>query len=178
MCLGYDTGEQPMIQCEHCSNWCVPLHLNIHTPEPELTSHPLLPLAVFLPLLLSLSTRAGSTSRASASTTTLRPRSRPTRATCASRWAWVRLAVRPSLSFFSCCGSGQGGFCGDSSTIAMACDVGAGCIGGLAVGLVSAAERPSRRRTSLRRLKVCACPSRSRLRLCARPASCQGSTTS
>ncbi|GAA5865654.1 hypothetical protein JCM1840_003205 [Sporobolomyces johnsonii] len=21
VCLGYDTGEQPMIQCEHCSNW-------------------------------------------------------------------------------------------------------------------------------------------------------------
>ncbi|KAL7343174.1 hypothetical protein BJY59DRAFT_345629 [Rhodotorula toruloides] len=25
VCLGYDTGEQPMIQCEHCSNWCVRL---------------------------------------------------------------------------------------------------------------------------------------------------------
>lgn len=25
VCLGYDTGEQPMIQCEHCSNWCVSL---------------------------------------------------------------------------------------------------------------------------------------------------------
>lgn len=25
VCLGYDTGEQSMIQCEHCSNWCVSL---------------------------------------------------------------------------------------------------------------------------------------------------------
>lgn len=23
VCLGYDTGEQPMIQCEHCTNWSV-----------------------------------------------------------------------------------------------------------------------------------------------------------
>ncbi|GAA5897187.1 hypothetical protein JCM8208_003750 [Rhodotorula glutinis] len=33
VCLGYDTGEQPMIQCEHCSNWfhfsCVGLNDDI-----------------------------------------------------------------------------------------------------------------------------------------------------
>ncbi|GAA5931899.1 hypothetical protein JCM3775_000073 [Rhodotorula graminis] len=33
VCLGYDTGEQPMIQCEHCSNWfhfsCVSLNDDI-----------------------------------------------------------------------------------------------------------------------------------------------------
>jgi len=45
--------------------------------------------------------RPGSTSRVSASTMRSRPRSRPTRATCVSRWAWVPRAVSRLVSLSS-----------------------------------------------------------------------------